>query len=98
MRRCYIAGPMSNLKDHNYPAFHAAAARLRAKGLHVENPAEVKADPPPTTWDGWMRLAIAQLITCDTIAMLPGWSLSRGAKIERQLAMDLDMDVIYLED
>lgn len=30
--RTYIAGPMSNCPDYNYPAFHAAAARLRAAG------------------------------------------------------------------
>lgn len=96
MKRVYLAGPMTGIEDNNYPAFHKAAADLRAKGYHVENPAEVKADPPPTTWDGWMRLALAQLITCDAIAMLPGWYESRGAKIEHRLALGLHMAVLYL--
>lgn len=36
----YLAGPMRGIKDFNFPEFHAAAARLRAKGHTVFNPAE----------------------------------------------------------
>lgn len=38
--KCYLAGPMSNLPAFNFPAFHAAAAKLRAEGYFVFNPAE----------------------------------------------------------
>ena len=41
-----------------------------------------------------MRKAVAQLTTCDVIAMLPGWSESRGSLIERQLAITLGMQAI----
>lgn len=84
--RIYIAGPMTGLPDFNYPAFHAEAARLRALGFHVESPAE-NAAPPCGSWAGYMRLAIAQLVTCDAICLLPGWSASRGACIEHGLAV-----------
>ena len=47
MTRVYIAGPMTGLPDFNYPAFNAAAAKLRALGLEVLNPAE---NPPPPLW------------------------------------------------
>lgn len=93
--RVYLAGPMTGLPDFNYPAFHAAAARLRADGHHVENPAE-NPHPPCGSWQGYMRLAIAQLITCDTIALLPGWESSRGASIENRLASELGMTVLLL--
>jgi hypothetical protein len=36
----YLAGPMRNIKDFNFPAFHAAAAKLRAEGHTVFSPAE----------------------------------------------------------
>lgn len=85
MTRVYIAGPMTGLPEFNYPAFHAAAQRLRALGFHVENPAE-NPEPPGKTWAGYMRLAIAQLVTCDTVALLPGWRASRGARLEHFLA------------
>ena len=91
--RIYIAGPMSGLPDLNYPAFNAMAERLRAHGHHVENPAE---NPPPKceSWLGYMRMAVAQLATCDAVVMLPGWSKSKGACIEHQLAVGLGLEIV----
>jgi hypothetical protein len=39
--RVYIAGPMSNLPQFNFPAFYAAAAELRTQGFEVVSPAEL---------------------------------------------------------
>jgi hypothetical protein len=39
-KRIYIAGPMTGLVEHNFPAFHAAADRLRKAGWDAVNPAE----------------------------------------------------------
>ena len=41
MRRIYIAGPMTGIPEHNYPAFHAAVAKLRAEGYAVTSPADL---------------------------------------------------------
>jgi hypothetical protein len=38
--RIYIAGPMRGYPFFNFPAFHSAAAHLRAQGHVVFNPAE----------------------------------------------------------
>ena len=38
--RVYIAGPMRGVPLFNFPAFNAAAAKLRAEGHMVFNPAE----------------------------------------------------------
>ncbi len=93
MKRIYVAGPMTGFPGSNYAAFDAEAARLRALGYHVENPAESPA-PPCGSWEGWMRLAIAQLVTCDAVATLPGWVKSRGACIEVGLAQQLSIFVV----
>lgn len=41
--RIYIAGRMMGMEDHNFPAFEAAAKRLRDDGHFVINPVEVSA-------------------------------------------------------
>ena len=41
--RIYISGPMTGKHDFNYPAFNAAAKRLRSEGHFVINPAELSA-------------------------------------------------------
>lgn len=93
MKRVYVCGPMSGLPELNYPAFHAKAAELRAQGYHVENPAE-NPEPHCRSWLGYMRLAVRQLATCDTVYLLPGWSQSRGACIEHQLAVGLGLEFV----
>lgn len=85
---------MTGFKDFNYPAFNAEAERLRALGYTVLNPAE-NPEPPCKSWEGYMRMALAQLLTCDLVALLPGWGNSRGARIEYRLACDLGMRVWY---
>jgi hypothetical protein len=92
MSRVYLAGPMSGIENLNYPEFNRAASQLRKLGYHVENPAENPA-PACGSWEGYMRLAIAQLVTCEEIHMLRGWSDSRGALIERELAGHLGLIV-----
>ena len=94
--KIYIAGPMTGLPDYNYPAFNEAAAALKAAGFEVCNPATNPA-PPCGSWEGYMRLAIAQLVTCDGVALLPDWAVSKGAKIEAKLGHDLSLWVIGVE-
>lgn len=95
--RIYLCGPMTGLPDYNYPAFNAEAARLRALGYDVENPAE-NEHPADQVWQGYMRAAISQMLTCDAIALLPGWADSRGAVIERELAKDVDLLICTASD
>lgn len=94
--RIYVAGPMTGYPDLNFPAFHAAAAALRAQGHHVENPAEINADPK-AQWLDCMRMDITRLVTCDAVYLLPGWEKSRGAKVEHGLAVGLGFQIINPE-
>lgn len=47
--KVYIAGPMTGLPEHNFPAFNAAAQAWREAGWTVINPAEL--DPPGISHD-----------------------------------------------
>ncbi|GGD63237.1 DUF4406 domain-containing protein [Caballeronia grimmiae] len=90
--KLYIAGPMSNLPELNFPAFHAEAARLRALGYEIVNPAEIDVGPNPD-WLSCMRADIRELVLCDGIALLPGWGQSPGATLEHTIARGLGLRV-----
>ena len=61
--KTYISGPMTGLPDLNFPAFHEAAAYLRAKGFDVINPAE-HDQSPGLEWHEYLRKDIRLLMDC----------------------------------
>ena len=81
--KLYVSGlgPMSGLPYHNFPAFNAAAAKLRAAGYEVVNPAEFEEN----IGRSWIRCIIhdlQELAPCDAVATLPDWQDSPGANVE----------------
>lgn len=90
--KVYLAGPMTGYADLNFPKFAEETARLRALGLVVVSPAEVNPDHS-MPWLECMRRDIPHLVTCDAVAVLPGWSSSRGANVEVTLAQGLGFKV-----
>ena len=96
--KIYISGPMTGHADLNFLAFNAVAADLRAHGHTVVNPAEKQCEGNPNmNWADYMRLDIVAMMECDTIIMLPGWAGSRGARLERCIALELGFAVLYAE-
>lgn len=95
--RIYLAGPMTGYPELNFPAFHAEAARLRSLGYDVVNPAEINPDPA-ADWIDCMRADIRELVTCGTIATLPGWEQSKGATFEASIADRLAMNRVMARD
>lgn len=96
MKRIYISGAMSGIPEHNFPAFNAEAARLRALGYEVVNPAEVNPDVA-LSWHECLRQDIKLLCDCDTLALLPGWEHSQGAHLELHIAHRLGMTITATE-
>ena len=92
-RRVYVSGPMTGLPDLNYPAFYAEARRLAGLGLEVVNPANLPGEAACAEWSDYLRRDIAAMMACDTISMLPGWSQSKGARLERHIAVELGFEV-----
>ena len=93
MTRVYIAGPMTGIPAHNYSAFAAEAARLRALGLDVISPYEINDGLEHEGWAACMKRDLQELLRCDAIQLLPGWGKSRGALIECRLAAELGIVV-----
>ena len=91
--RAYVAGPMTGYPELNFPLFHRVTAALRQNGIEAINPAEINPDPG-AKWEDCMRSDLRELLTCDSIVMLPGWSKSRGASLEHHVASTLGMQVL----
>lgn len=90
----YIAGPMSGYADFNFPAFHAAAARLRDYGHTVVNPAEVCPELGKD-WAYYMRMDLTAMLKCEAIYLLNSWQQSKGASLENYIAEALGMTLMY---
>jgi hypothetical protein len=106
MAKVYIAGPMTGYPEFNYPAFHAAAEKLRKMGFEVVSPAELNPIEPDLKVDEeyharlypfYLKRDIAALLECDHVCLLDGWDKSKGATLEHQIAWTLGMQIITLE-
>ena len=93
--KIYIAGPMAGKPEWNYPAFNAAAAKLRAAGHEVVNPAELGAkygtadeiNADPEMLADLIIEELDALATCNAIYLLPGWEKSPGTRRELEAAL-----------
>ncbi len=87
----YLSGPMTDLPALNFPAFFAEADRLAALGYRVTNPAEING--PRATWCQCLRADLRAMLTCHTLALLPGWERSAGAQLELHVAHRVGMTI-----
>ena len=95
--RVYVAGPMTGIKDFNYPAFNAVADQIRALGYEVENPAD-HGIVEGAQWADYMAYDLTRLGLCGMIALLPDWEKSQGARLEVLIAEQLGMTVVNAHD
>ena len=90
--KTYISGAITGLSEWQYKAKFALAAEIiRERGLTPVNPVEICAHIDNGTWEQYMAVCMAELLTCDAIMMLPCWKNSKGARIERAIAMELKL-------
>ena len=96
----YLSGPMSDVPLHNRPAFEEAAAVLRCEGHSVLNPHEISPPSDGRSLEDSLRRDLIMMLKYDDIALvlLPGWSGSKGAKLELYVAVALNFPVYYYLD
>lgn len=103
--KLYLAGPMRGYPAFNFPAFHTAAAALRAAGYTVWSPAERDEQEGfnPNTdvaqpLKYYMKYDLPAVLDADAVAVLPGWEKSTGACLETHVARAVGMPVFTVED
>lgn len=98
MTRIYIAGPISaptaEQVAENKARFTTAARELEAMGHSTVNPCD-NGLPESSSWEDHMRADLRMMLAPDVhgVALLDGWSNSRGASMEFRIARDLGLDV-----
>jgi len=95
--RVYVAGPMTGIENYNFPAFNAAANRLRGAGFTALNPAD-HGVVDGAEWGDYLRYDIGILATCERIHLLDDWEKSKGAALEVSIATALGMEISYETD
>lgn len=107
--KIYLAGPMAGMPDHNFPAFDAKAAELRALGHEVYNPAEIEPDVYEQIKDEEKRAAhhnsgyrncLSKELRwiCDEaegMYLLSGWEHSKGANAEFNVGKAVGVKFFY---
>nr|DAV94664.1 MAG TPA: deoxyribosyltransferase [Caudoviricetes sp.] len=94
--KVYISGPITGIAFGNRFAFMAARAALELCGYEAVDPGEVQLDDE-ASWADYMRADLKLLLDCDFIYMLDGWEDSKGARIERELAENLGIEEIDVD-
>lgn len=95
MKRIYIAGPITGVEGYQ-DRFERAEEILKAAGHEPVSPI---ADGlvPGAGYRVYINRGIQLLMDCDAICLLPGWTGSRGAMLEKRYAETVKLPVYFID-
>lgn len=97
MNKIYISGQISGQPYSEVRAkFENAAKKLAAKGYEVVNPIN-NGIPINAPWELHVAMDMVLLVGCQAIYLLPDWSRSKGATLEKNFAELTGKKMIYEE-
>lgn len=93
-KKVYLSGPITGKK--NYKGLFAFTEELvkLCDALRIFNPAS--QIPDSLDYEDAMKRCVAALVEYDTIVMLPGWHTSKGARLERDIALACGINIVDL--
>jgi hypothetical protein len=91
-KKVYISGPITGKPYGNADLFGQAAAWVTHQGHIPINPHWLKHNHGKT-WLEYMREDLKAMMDCDEILMLPGFTESKGAMVEHELARALGLPI-----
>ena len=95
-KKCYNSGKISGLPYLvAYNNFLSADREIELKGFVPVNPMKEKWLKPSAPW--WMHMVVDiwKMLWCSAVFFQRNWSDSRGARIECQIALGLNKELIY---
>jgi len=98
MKLYYISGKITDVsrekERENLEKFNIKDKELRSQGHVVFNPASHEVEG--TTWEQYLAFDIIFIVNNKpTLYMMKGWEESRGARLEHETALLLNLDIIY---
>jgi nucleoside 2-deoxyribosyltransferase len=96
MKKIYIAGPITG-REYGEAKLHfenAAAYCEEVLNMVPVNPMAL-VHAHDKEWISYMRVGIKAMMDCDALYMLDGFSASKGAQVELQLAMGLRIPIYF---
>ncbi len=105
MKKIYLSGPMTGLKNMNKAAFLEAEGILIRKGHSVVNPVilgyQLEASgrlnemSEEEKYQAYLNYDLSYVPQCDAIYLLRGWETSRGALDEFTLAKMCKLELLF---
>jgi len=93
--KIYISGAIAHLDlNERKKAFQKAEEMLKKCGYCPINPF-CNGLPENADWREHMKADIGLLLNCESIYMLKGWELSKGCKLELDVATSCGIKVIF---
>lgn len=97
--RVIIVGPVTNMPDFNTRAFSDAEKLLTSLLFDVVNPRKFFKGETNREWHRYMAKSLEEILAkrVGCVITLPAWELSRGARIEVDVARQMEIPVTPLE-
>lgn len=95
-KRVYLSGPITNTKNYKGLFMFAEELAVLDDAEQIYNPAA--QIPSSSSWEQAMHRCLSEITNYDTVVMLPGWNVSRGARLERDVALACGMRVLELSE
>ena len=97
--RFYISGSITNNENFQQEFEKAAnTLKMKYKDCDIVNPAWLHKVYENGTHAEYMKICLQLLEMSDTIYMLPGWEMSKGAKKEYNFAIRHNITVFFSDN
>lgn len=103
--RVFLSGPMTGIKDYNFPLFNHVAEVFRKCGYEVVNPVDIckkykkeRVLSDKSVFDAMIAEQQESERTCNALVLLPGWENSKGVRLELKTAIEQNMRIIQWEE
>lgn len=97
----YLSGKIGGLEwddaVHNFEVAEHCVKKELFLIRRIVNPT-LSPLPRTATWEQHLAKDLNDMIACDTIAMLPNWQDSPGAKLEHEFAKVRGYNIVYLPE